>query len=222
MIKLKGGLTSLKLKIYSVINAPKHFNPKVSNRLLNLFSSSNQEDVELTNIVQLNSEIKHLVFNLKDVYYSGTQKNGISNEFPFTQTINVFISKNNIYIENKGIGYIENIKKYFSKKYDFSFKELMISNLFIAKVKQQLDIRILDIYFVDSFGDKLGQLELLNEYDINNLPSDVIIQSITFQPLNINKNYITIRREGEMSLSLNTIESFNDWLLFLEKEISDA
>ena len=212
----------MKLKIYSVINSPNHFNPKVSNRLLNLFSSSNQGDVELTNVVQLNSEIKHLVFNLKDVYYSGTQKNGVSNEFPFTQTINVFVSQKNIYIENKGNGYVDTIKKYFTKKYDFSFKEIIISNLFIAKANKQLDIRILDIYFVDSFGDKLGELELLNEYNINNLPNDIIIQSITFQPLNISENYITIRRKGEMSMNFNTIESFNDWLLFVEKEISNA
>lgn len=212
----------MKLKIYSVIDAPKHFNPKVSNRLFNLFSSSNQEDVELTNIVQLNSEMKHLVFNLKDIFYSGTQKNGISKEFPFTQPVNVFISKKYIYIEDKGNGYIESIKKHFINKYNFSFKELTISNLFFAKTKQQLDIRILDIYFVDSFGDKLGESELLNEYDIINLPSDVLIQSITFQPLNINKNYITVRREGEMSLNLNSIDDLNDWLLFFEKEITNA
>lgn len=211
----------MNLKAFKIIGYPNNFKPKVSNRLLNLFSTS-KDNIEITNIAQLNDNFNHIVFSLEDTLYSGTQKSGISKKIPFNQTVNVFVSEHVLYVEHKSNSYTNAIADFLKLKYHFLLDDLVFNNEVFRILKMKFEIQIIDIYFIDEYGDKLGELNLLNEYNIENLPKDVHIKHITFQIPKVSKGFITIYKEGNINLNLNSVKEFEKFLNIVNGELINA
>lgn len=210
----------MKLFVFKITRQPRFFKPAILDVLQHIFSTSPSREIAITHETKLNKIFTHLVISIEDTLFTGTKTNGVSNEFSFTQTVNVFLSKHNLYIENNG--YLKQTKQFLSEDYQFSFKPIQLSNDFFSRIYKKVNGHLHKVYFVDQFGDKLGENELLEMYDITALPNDVFIHDMTFQPLMIDQSFVTISHEGEMVLSFQSVESFNQWMLMVDEELTNG
>jgi hypothetical protein len=165
------------------------------------------DEVSIFHYNQLNNEIVHTVFNIKDEYQVGTKLSGNQLNFPVTHYINTFFHVNSqrLFIENVNEKYCEEITKYLTTNMDFIIEAVMFDSDYILSVVKQFDAKIKKV----ELKDKLGEEDYFFEENLSySFLKEKIMQnySIDYISMLIENNFVSIKQSGAISVNCSELE----------------
>jgi len=176
-----------------------------------------KDDTSIFHFNNINEDIIHIVFNLRDEYVWGTKIVGNQMNMPMSQYINTFVQKktNLMFVEYINDKYSEEIAKYLME-IDIVTERMSFSSETICKILDNYDGYIKQLEMIDPDGEDWSY-EAVNT-DL--LKSKMKIKhTISYLLMLSNNLFISIAKKGMISINtsdINTLINFIEDFPYVE------
>lgn len=190
---------------------------KLNNTLLGSKKNENEE-IQVFHYNELDENLIHVVFHIKDEYLVGTRRIGAQANLPFSQYINSFIFTKNNYmlIEETYEKYLNDIIGYIKNHCQELLNRKSLSNIHFKKFLNSVNGTIKKIEYEDE-NEYMHQFNCINELEFNQVVSNEKF-SIDFLTIQKEDTFISISRSGKVSFNTNE----EDILKYLSGVVVDA
>ncbi|MCA1322455.1 hypothetical protein LC085_21500 [Bacillus tianshenii] len=198
--------------LYEVDN-PKRLK-KLSVNKVNFFKK--HEDVELFHFNEIEKEMFHIVYHIKDEYQLGTKRVGNQMNLPFTQFINCFffLESNSFLVEEVLEEYQKDVTLQIQKKANVTIQRKAINNDHFLSVYTSLSGFIKKLEYVDEeesdfYLDSVDEdkfQEIVNEYKVDRLT------------MSVDEQFVSIYSNGRISVD----NSDENYLIKFTRKIINA
>ncbi|MBX7001871.1 hypothetical protein P9384_02435 [Bacillus pumilus] len=181
---------------------------------INFFNK--KDDISLFHFNQLDKNMFHVVFNINDIFQTGTKRTGNQHNFTYSSLVNCFFFLDNDYllIENVTTEYVEDVISHIEQKTKTKIHKVKLSNDQFCSIKNVLDGSIKKLAYVNMDED-----DIEHEF-VNNDEFLKIIESYKVENMTIlaESEYVSIYRMGKISVN----NSDDQYLIRFTREIVNA
>ncbi|WP_409175636.1 hypothetical protein [Brevibacillus fortis] len=205
----------MKFKLYSVNGASTPAILLLKNTISSSILSNQDENVELFHSNEMDSNIIHFVFHIKDEYQVGTKIGGSYFKLPISQYVNAFFHTKMGYFfaEMQNDSYLDNIGSYLETKGVF-LNNCTFSNSILLSLVRRLKGSIKSAEIRNSEGEEFyGPMKMFEVEEKVNQNFEIDYLSII-----ADQNFISIYKTGTVSVD----NSSKDYLKRFIEEVSDV
>lgn len=176
-----------------------------------------QEDIEIFHFNEIEKDMFHIVYHIKDEYQVGTRRVGNQMNLPFTQFINCFFFLQNEYflLEEVLKQYQKDVLTHIEKKAHVSIQPFILNNNHFLNLYTSLGGFIKKLEYIDEDEDDVYFNSVTREAFVNIINSGNTIDRMT---LSVEDQFVSIYQSGKVAVD-NSDEKF---LIKFTKEIVNA
>lgn len=164
---------------------------------INFFNK--KDDISLFHFNQLDKNMFHVVFNINDIFQTGTKRTGNQHNFSYSSLVNCFFFLDNNYllIENITAEYVDDVIRHIEQKTKTNIDKTRISNKQFSSIKDALEGIIKQLEYVNEDGDDI-YLDFVSNDLFSNIIENYKVEKITILA---EIEYVSIYKKGKISVN---------------------
>jgi len=174
------------------------------------------EDVELFHFNEIELNMFHIVYHLKDEYLVGTKRVGNQMHLPFTQFVNCFffLDSNYFLIEEVLKEYQSDVTNHIQKKTNVTIERQILENDKLLEIQTNLNGFIKKVEYKDEDDDDY-YLDAVSSEKLRELADDYTLDRLTML---IENQFLSVYHNGKISVD----NSSENYLIKFTRDIINA
>ncbi|MED4292246.1 hypothetical protein [Priestia megaterium] len=184
------------------IDKPKRLKKLAGNKV-NFFKKPG--DIELYHFNEIETDMFHIVYHIKDEYQVGTKRAGNQMRLPFTQFVNCFFFLENDYflLEEVLEEYQQDVVEHIQRKAGVSIKRKKLENKHFLQVYSALSGFIKKVEYQDK-DEEDYYLDSINKEKFEDIIENFILDRLT---ISVENEFVSMYKKGKISVD-NSNENY--------------